>query len=125
MVQFMSSFQIQIIYAGSPEHCWAQTLDVEPNTTISDAISQSDFSKNFPDLDWQSLGLGIYGIKQTADYCLHPGDRLELYRGLNFDPKISRKRRAIHRKAGILKKKHLKPDRSKRIEFDDYTQETK
>lgn len=125
MVQFMSSFQIQIIYACGPEYYWTQTLEVTQNTSIFDVISQSDFSKTFPELDWQSLGLGVYGIKQIADYYLQPGDRLELYRDLNFDPKISRKRRAIHRKAGILKKKHLKPDRSKRIEFDDYTQETK
>ena len=117
-------YQIQINYADRAEHAWSQDLRVASNTTIEQALEQSDFQLQFPQLDWRELGLGIFGLKQTADYILQEGDRLELYRSLNFDPKISRKRRAIHRKAGILKKKHLKPDRSKRIEYDDYTKET-
>ncbi len=121
----MTMLKVQIIYADKAEHAWTQQLSLALDTTIEQAIEQSDFKITFPQIEWRNLGLGVFGLKQSAAYVLQDGDRVELYRGLNFDPKVSRKRRALHRKAGILKKKHLKPDRSKRIEYDDYTKETK
>ncbi|WP_195846919.1 RnfH family protein, partial [Bordetella pertussis] len=35
----------------------------------------------------------------VADAPLADGDRVEIYRGLSFDPKESRRRRAEHRRA--------------------------
>lgn len=117
--------QIQIIFADAPEHYWAESLVVAQGISLAQAINSSSFSEKFPHLSLADLGLGVYGIKHNADKLVEDGDRIEIYRGLTFDPKVSRKRRAIHRKAGILKKKHLKPDRSKRIEYDEHTEETK
>lgn len=121
----MPMLRIQIIFADKPEHYWSEWLSVEQGTTIQQAIASSQFQHVFSDLSVDELGVGVFGLKQSLHYVLKEGERVELYRGLTFDPKISRKRRAIHRKAGILKKKHLKPDRSKRIEYDEHTEETK
>lgn len=48
-----------------------------------------------------SLGAwrGVFGKAQAADAPLADGDRVEIYRGLSFDPKESRRRRAEHRRA--------------------------
>ncbi len=41
--------------------------------------------------------MGVYGQRCRDDYILADGDRLELYRPLQFDPKESRRRRAMHK----------------------------
>ena len=43
--------------------------------------------------------MGVFGRAVRPDTALNDGDRLEIYRGLTFDPKESRRRRAEHRRA--------------------------
>ena len=52
----------------------------------------------FPQRPWQA-GVGVFGRAVRPDTALNDGDRLEIYRGLTFDPKESRRRRAEHRRA--------------------------
>jgi putative ubiquitin-RnfH superfamily antitoxin RatB of RatAB toxin-antitoxin module len=42
----------------------------------------------------------VYGRACAPDHVLQDGDRLEIYRPLDFDPQESRRRRAAHRRAG-------------------------
>ncbi|ETD71705.1 electron transporter [Pelistega indica] len=116
----MDDIQIELIYAESPTTIWHQILTVPSTCCVEEAIKQTSFKTDFPNLDLTTLGVGIFGQKASLQQQLKPNDRIELCRQLTFDPKESRKRRAIHRKAGILKKKHLKPDRAKKIDYDEY-----
>src|SRR5690606_42087026 len=53
----------------------------------------------FPGLDPWACGVGIFGRQCRADTPLADGDRVEIYRPLTYDPMVSRRRRAEHRRA--------------------------
>ena len=73
-------------------------LEVSPGTTAQQAVEQSDMPRYFPGLDIAVSSLGIFGKAVKADYVLHSGDRVEIYRPLIADPKEVRKRRAAEAK---------------------------
>ncbi|NOL48946.1 RnfH family protein [Pelistega europaea] len=109
---------VQLFYAHTSTQIWQKSLYLPVGSTVKMAIEQSGIAQAFPSQDFNSLGIGIFGQKATLNTVLSSNDRIELCRKLSFDPKESRKRRAQHRQAGILKKKHLKPDRAKKIVVD-------
>lgn len=113
---------VQLFYAHTPTQIWQKSLYVPEGCAVKEAIEQSCIEQDFPRLDIAKLGIAIFGRKATLETILVPHDRIELCRQLSFDPKESRKRRAQHRQAGILKKKHLKPDRAKKIDVDVWNQ---
>lgn len=88
---------VLLVYAASPTECWQQSLHVPCSSTVAHAIEASDLKSTYPALDWRRGGVGIFGIKVSADTQLRAGDRVEIYRALQFDPKESRRRRALHR----------------------------
>ncbi|MDO5667287.1 MAG: RnfH family protein [Alcaligenaceae bacterium] len=111
---------IQIIYVPEASEPWQSELKVAADLSIAEALQQSGIYQDFPELNDTLTGVGIYGIVKSLSDNVADGDRLEVYRELNFDPMESRRRRAAHKKAGILKKKHLKADRSKRFEYIEH-----
>lgn len=111
---------VNIIYALDSEQIWQSTVELPSGSSIADALKQSHFYEDFPELLDQVKGVGIFGQVKSLDDNVADGDRVEVYRALNFDPMESRRRRAAHKKAGILKRKHLKPDRSKRFEYIEH-----
>ena len=64
------------------------TLDLAEGTTLQDAVAASGFT-----LDGIS-GFAIFGVRETLEYRLRDGDRVELLRPLQADPKDARRRRA-------------------------------
>jgi putative ubiquitin-RnfH superfamily antitoxin RatB of RatAB toxin-antitoxin module len=45
------------------------------------------------------MSVGVYGVRVALDTKLSDGDRVEIYRPLQADPKDLRRRRAIRRSA--------------------------
>jgi uncharacterized protein len=88
---------VLIVYASANGDLWQQTLELDPGTTVQEAIQLSAFQAQYPDVDWRVSGLGIFGKQVKLSDVLKHGDRLEIYRSLAFDPKESRRRRALHR----------------------------
>lgn len=113
---------IQLFYAHTPTQIWQKLLDLPSGSTVQKAITESGIEQAFPEQNFSLLGCSVFGRKVGLETVLTNHDRIELCRQLSFDPKESRKRRAQHRQAGILKKKHLKPDRAKKIAVDIHTQ---
>ncbi len=99
---------VTVCYARSANDVWLSALSMPVGSTVADAIAQSDVYQKCRIAQTDIAGCGVFGVRQPDSYVLHEGDRVELYRALTFDPKESRRRRAAHRKAGILKRKHLK-----------------
>lgn len=97
-VDCSDEIRIQLVYALGPADIWAVNLTLPPLATIAQALSRSDFAQAFPALDLAALELGIYGQRCSPDHVLCDGDRIEIYRPLDFDPMESRRRRARHRK---------------------------
>jgi len=93
-------FCVEIAYA-LPERQKILELLVEPGTTACVAVKKSKISEFFPEIDAETVKMGIFGqtlgtkgLKPPREYILQPGDRVELYRPLISDPKEVRRRRA-------------------------------
>ncbi|MBK1781237.1 RnfH family protein [Advenella sp. WQ 585] len=114
-----ADLHISLSFPVTASHIWCKSFCVPAGSTIADAIAISGIANAFPELDISSLGKGVFGIKCAPGQTVQEGDRIELYRKLVFDPKESRRRRAEHRKAGILTKRHL---RQKKSRINNYTE---
>ena len=91
--------KIQVVYA-KPDQQSIVELDVPDGTTVFEAAVQSGLANQFPDIDLDTIPMGIFGVrvKTATTTILHPGDRVELYRSLLVDPKESRRTRAESQK---------------------------
>lgn len=93
---------VQVVYA-EPKAVWQKLLCLPAGASAIQALRASGFFTDYPALDNTRLAMGIYGQACTGEQVLVNGDRLEIYRALQFDPLESRRRRAIHRKAFMIK----------------------
>ena len=101
--------EVLLVYAASPDKIWQRRLLLPSGTAVSEAIEASDFAGNFAEIDWRASGVGIFGKRVDAQHLLADGDRVEIYRALTFDPKESRRRRAVHKQ----RQTHRPPRRRK------------
>ena len=90
------ALQIEIVYATPDEQVLLQ-LEVEPGTTIGQAIEQSGIESRCPGLNASAAPVGIFGKRARRDTPLKDGDRVEIYRPLVADPKAARRQRARRR----------------------------
>ena len=96
---------VTVIYA-SPDRIWTVNIALSGQPCVADAIHSSDFLSFFKEFKLEQINCGIFGRRVLLTELLREGDRVEIYRGLCFDPKQSRRRRAIHRqKVRNIKKK--------------------
>ena len=102
---------VQVVYAG-PTTVWQADLRLPAGSTIAQALQSSQFARLFPNYPYDGLKVGIYGQESPLDHVLADGDRVEIYRPLVFDPMESRRRRALHRQAFMIKPKN-RPRRRK------------
>ena len=84
---------ISVIYA-TPDEQVEVPLQVEANCSVALAIRRSGILERFPDLESAALSVGIFSQKARLDDGLHEGDRIEIYRPLQIDPKQARLLRA-------------------------------
>lgn len=76
---------------------WQRELALAQGATVGDALAASGFAQAFPTVDPWEEGVGIFARRVSAQDGVADGDRIEIYRGLSFDPMVSRRRRAAHR----------------------------
>lgn len=93
-----SSMRVQVCYA-LPDQSFLQEMQVAPGTTIEQAVRDSGVLQRFPQIELATQKLGIFGKIRPADTILREGDRVEIYRPLQADPKETRRRRAKHKDA--------------------------
>jgi putative ubiquitin-RnfH superfamily antitoxin RatB of RatAB toxin-antitoxin module len=71
-----------------------QVLDVltlKVGATVADAISESGIVGRYPQHDVKALQAGVWGHPVSKDHVLAEGDRVELYRPLQRDPRDARR----------------------------------
>ena len=90
--------EITVCYA-LPERAWLKTIQVSSRACVREIVEQSGFFIEHPDLLPDALTYGVFGKMVSPRDSISPGDRVEIYRPLTFDPKESRRRRAAHRAA--------------------------
>ena len=86
---------VEIAYA-KPDQQDIIRLPVLPGVSALQAIEQSGIVELFPEIDLNSVKVGIFGkiLAKPAEYELREGDRVEIYRPLMIDPKQARVNRA-------------------------------
>lgn len=99
---------VMVCYARADGQVWLTAVTLPCDSTLAQAIEASGVYQACGISQADIAGFGVFGVRKPSDHVLKPGDRVELYRALTFDPMESRRRRAAHRKSGILKRKHLK-----------------
>ena len=91
---------VEVAYA-LPHRQQLIELQVPQGTTAFEAVQQSGIVGQFPEIDLESVKMGIFGqalgtkgLKLPKEHVLEMKDRVEIYRPLIVDPKEVRKRRA-------------------------------
>jgi putative ubiquitin-RnfH superfamily antitoxin RatB of RatAB toxin-antitoxin module len=69
-----------------------RVVDVPDQATVGEALQAACW-----ELDAEFTGLAVFGLAADADTRLHEGDRVELLRPLQVDPKQARRLRAERR----------------------------
>jgi putative ubiquitin-RnfH superfamily antitoxin RatB of RatAB toxin-antitoxin module len=87
--------RVEVAYALA-ERQWLLPLELASGASVLDAIEASGLIAAAGLAG--PLEFGIFGRRCAAETALRDGDRVEIYRPLNFDPMESRRRRAA--KAG-------------------------
>ncbi|MCB1874227.1 MAG: RnfH family protein [Chromatiaceae bacterium] len=88
---------VEVVYAR-PDEQLVVALQVASDATLQSAIEQSGILQRFPEIDIETVKVGIFGKASPLDAALNPGDRVEIYRPLIADPKEARKKRAAEGK---------------------------
>lgn len=83
---------VEVAYA-TPAKQALVTVKVLPNATIEEAILASGLLDQFPEIDLSTAKVGVFSRLATLQTRLLAGDRVEIYRPLQVDPKLARKQR--------------------------------
>ena len=91
--QNKSMVNVEVAYA-LPEKQVIIALQMAIGSTVREAIEQSAVDNNFPQSQQHEWVVGIFGRKTSLDTRVSEGDRIEIYRPLQQDPKLRRRTRA-------------------------------
>ena len=90
------TIDVEVAYAERDRQ-FLRRLTLPPGATIADAIARSNLETEFS-IDAAKLFAGIWSKPASRDTVLSEGDRVELHRPLEVDPKEARRRRAASAK---------------------------
>ena len=82
------------IALATPDRQALIEVEVDSGATVADVIAASRIGQQFPDLDIDCMAAGVWGKVLPRDHAVRDGDRVELYRPLEADPRDARRRRA-------------------------------
>lgn len=71
-----------------------EVIELEDGARVGDAVAVSGLSSRFPDEQIDALPVGIWGHVVARDHALKDGDRVEIYRPLEMDPREARRQRS-------------------------------
>ena len=89
----VQQLSIEVVY-GTPTRQELIACNIEPNTTVEQAIAVSGIIEDFPEIDLTINNVGIWNRAAKLKDIVKDLDRIEIYRPLIADPKEVRKRRA-------------------------------
>ena len=87
------ALSVEMVLA-TPEEQVLMAVIVDEGATVADVIAASGIQSRFPALDIATMPAGIWGKPVSKDSIVRQGDRVELYRPLEIDPREARRQRA-------------------------------
>ena len=88
-----AEIDVEVVF-GIPEQQRLVSLRLNSGATVADAIEKSGIAREFADHNLSSLSVGVWGHLAARDAVLSAGDRVEIYRPLQMDPREARRRLA-------------------------------
>ena len=92
-------FAVEVAYACA-ERQVILTLEIHAGMRLDEVVRHSGMLERFPEIEPESVRLGVFGKLRRPGDLARPGDRIEIYRPLIADPKESRRRRAARADPG-------------------------
>lgn len=89
----MGEIEVEVAYA-LPRRQWVLKTKVPEGATVAQAIEASGIAWRVPQIRLEGATFGVFGEPRPADHVLSAGDRVEIYRPLQADPKDVRRERA-------------------------------
>lgn len=90
------SIEIALAYAKPTQQLLMQ-FSIPEGATVQQAIEQSGILQQCPEIDLTVNKVGIFSLSCDLEQVLQAGDRVEIYRALQWDPKDARRNRASKR----------------------------
>ena len=88
----MAEAQISIeVACGLPDRQRVVPVVVPAGTVAREAVARSGLQPEFPQLDFEHAPLAVFGKPVADDYRVRSGDRIELCRPLQRDPRDARR----------------------------------
>lgn len=84
--------RVEVVFCPRPGVADLLALELPPGATLADALRRSGLLQRHG-LSAEGLRAGIWGRVREASAPLRDGDRVEIYRALQVDPKEARRRR--------------------------------
>lgn len=100
--------QVLVLYSPAPRDVLEWQLDLPEGATVRDAVLASGWPQACAGQDVGALDVGVWGRRCALEQPVRPGDRVEIYRPLQVDPKVARRerfRRQGARAAGLFAKR--------------------
>ncbi len=89
----LAKIQVEIVFATADEQLLC-ALTVPSESTITDVIEISALAEQFPDHDLGEMQVGVWGHPADRRQMVRGGDRIEIYRPLEMDPREARRQLA-------------------------------
>lgn len=77
-----------------PDKQVLRSITVEEGSTVADVIGLGNLGRDFPGVVLEDLQAGIWGRPVDREHAVKDGDRVELYRPLEMDPREARRLKA-------------------------------
>ena len=90
--------KIEVVFAR-PRDTLVACLSLDSGAKVYDALEVAKKLNGFESIGSNNISFGIYGSEVTLDEVLRDGDRLEIYRPLQCDPKELRRKRQRKKKS--------------------------
>jgi hypothetical protein len=85
--------RLTVVYSPAPRQVREWVLELPEGATLLQALEGSGAGAEFPQLDFATAQVGVWGSKAGLQQVLREGDRVEIYRPLQVDPKVARRER--------------------------------
>ncbi|MBA3589392.1 RnfH family protein [Methylibium sp.] len=85
--------RVEVAYSPCEREVDHIELELPQCSTVADALQASGLLQRHPGIDLALQRMGVWGRACRPDDVLREGDRLELYRALEVDPKEARRLR--------------------------------
>jgi uncharacterized protein len=102
------ALRVSVIYSPAPREVVEWPLTLGQGATVMQALDASGLKALAPELDLNRASVGIWGRQARLEQVLRDGDRIEVLRPLQVDPKVARRerfRKQGSRGAGLFARK--------------------